>query len=48
MRNRRHLKIASRPTAVPSRGPIAVAINRVTFNFFWGGQGKTKIRPGKN
>ena len=28
----RHLKIASRPTAVPWRGPIAVAINRVTFN----------------
>jgi len=39
----RHLKIESRPTAVPSRGPIAVAINQVTFNFFWGGKGKLKF-----
>jgi hypothetical protein len=33
----RHLKISSHPTAVPSRRPIAVTINQVTFNFFWGG-----------
>jgi hypothetical protein len=39
----RHSKIASRPTAVPSRGPIAVAINRVTFNFFGGGKEKLKF-----
>ena len=39
----RHLKIVSRPTAVPSCGPIAVAINRVTFNFFLGG-GKIKLK----
>ena len=37
----RHPKIASRPTAVLSLGPIAVAINRVTFNL---GEDKGKLK----